>query len=476
MVALMSSQKSLSPCPPRFATKRTPGRPTRGGEIAAIAEALGLPFMPWQRLAADIIGEYDPLTGLPTWRTVPLLLPRQSGKTTLMLAVILHRALMWGRPQRIAYTAQTGIDAKNKMKKDWFGVLKSSPLASALDKTWEGVAETAILFKGGSRVDAVNTSEKSGHGMVIDLAIVDEAFADDDFRREQALRPAMATRPDAQLIIISTAGTDKSVYLKQLVENGRSAAIEGSRSMAYLEWSAPDGANPRDPNALLLCNPSIGYTQTLETLMSDIEALDNESEVRRAYLNQWTKADDRIIPEHVWRAQVADDVVPQIPVVLSVDVRPDRSSGAVAAADADGRVEVGDHRAGVGWIPDRVVELSQRLNAPVVIDAYGPAGNLADVLEGRGVSVVRYGANQLAQACGTFYDLVADHRLSVRRHEGLDVAVAGARRRTLGDAWAWARKDELTDISPLVAATLAVHHARKPPEDPDTGLVSYLLE
>jgi hypothetical protein len=309
--------------------------------------------------------------------------------------------------------------------------------------------------------------------MVVDLAIVDEAFADDDFRREQALRPAMATRPDAQLIVISTAGTDKSIYLKHLVDNGRAAVVDGTPGLAYLEWSAEDGADPHDPQALLSCNPSIGYTQTLETLLADISALDNESEVRRAYLNQWTRAEDRIIPEAVWLRCVDDHVVPRLPVSLAVDVRPDRSSGAVAAADAEGRVEVGDYRAGVGWLPDRVVELSQRLSAPVVIDAYGPAGNLADVLEGRGVTVVRYGAQQFAQACSTFYDMVADERLTVRRHAALDSAVAGARRRTLGDAWAWARKDELTDLSPLVAATLAVHHAVRPPEEPDPGLIVF---
>jgi hypothetical protein len=44
------------------------------------------------------------------------------------------------------------------------------------------------------------------------------------------------------------------------------------------------------------------------------------------------------------------------------------------------------------------------------------------------------------------------------RHRGtqeLSVAVAGARKRTLVDAWAWSRKSSSVDISPLVACTLA---------------------
>jgi hypothetical protein len=39
----------------------------------------------------------------------------------------------------------------------------------------------------------------------------------------------------------------------------------------------------------------------------------------------------------------------------------------------------------------------------------------------------------------------------------LNDALAGARRRRLGDAWAWDRRDSTVDISPLVAATLARH-------------------
>jgi hypothetical protein len=43
----------------------------------------------------------------------------------------------------------------------------------------------------------------------------------------------------------------------------------------------------------------------------------------------------------------------------------------------------------------------------------------------------------------------------------LTAAVQGARKRPLLDAWAWNRKDATTDITPLVAVTLAMHgHAQ----------------
>jgi hypothetical protein len=52
----------------------------------------------------------------------------------------------------------------------------------------------------------------------------------------------------------------------------------------------------------------------------------------------------------------------------------------------------------------------------------------------------------------------------------LNTAVAAARKRAVGDAWAWHRKDSTTDITPLVAATLALwgfaHSAARPKKQP----------
>ena len=41
----------------------------------------------------------------------------------------------------------------------------------------------------------------------------------------------------------------------------------------------------------------------------------------------------------------------------------------------------------------------------------------------------------------------------------LAAAVGAGRRRVSGDVWTWERRDTLSDISPLVAATLTFHYA-----------------
>jgi hypothetical protein len=72
------------------------------------------------------------------------------------------------------------------------------------------------------------------------------------------------------------------------------------------------------------------------------------------------------------------------------------------------------------------------------------------------VPVAMVGGTEYANACGLIYDLVDQERI---RHLGtpeLNGAVRVAKKRDLGDAWAWSRKRSSSDISPLVAATLAL--------------------
>jgi hypothetical protein len=75
-------------------------------------------------------------------------------------------------------------------------------------------------------------------------------------------------------------------------------------------------------------------------------------------------------------------------------------------------------------------------------------------LEALDVRVVGYKTRDAANACGAFYDALADAKVTVRRHADLDAAVAGVARKAAGDAWVWARRSNV-DVSPLIAATFA---------------------
>src|SRR5262245_60313361 len=165
----MSSPDSSLPCLPRWATPRTPERATYGEGVARFAEALGYPLMPWQRHVADVALEVDPSTGRLAYRTVIVTVPRQSGKTTLLLGVAAHRALGFGQQQNIVYSAQTGLDARKKFVDDWLPVLERSPLASAFTKRLTNGQEQ-LRWRNGSRHSIAATTDTAVHGQTIDLA------------------------------------------------------------------------------------------------------------------------------------------------------------------------------------------------------------------------------------------------------------------------------------------------------------------
>jgi hypothetical protein len=78
------------------------------------------------------------------------------------------------------------------------------------------------------------------------------------------------------------------------------------------------------------------------------------------------------------------------------------------------------------------------------------------------VNVTKYEARQYVYACQAFFDRCVEKQISIHSHPDLDAAVTGATQRTVGDGWAWARRNEQAVISPLVATTLAVDAASKP--------------
>lgn len=455
-------------CSARYATPRTPERKTHGAQVAALASQLGVPLMPWQRQVFDVALEVD-ADDRYVFREVVVTVPRQAGKSTALMLLMAHRCLM--QPgARVVYTAQNRTDARKKWEDDHVHMLQRSPLSSQFKVRLQNGQE-AIRFKNGSLWTITSTTEKAGHGMTLDLPVLDEAFAQVDNRMEQAFKPAMATRSNAQFWVTSTAGTEDSHYLNAKVDQGRGLVDAGvTEGVAYFEWSADQDLDLDDPRSWWSFHPALGHTIGEDVIATDKLSM-SPMEWRRAYANLRTSKviTDEIIPAAAWVSSEDPRSAATGPVAFAVDVTPDRAftSVCVAGHRADDRfhVEVAAHERGVSWA---AAWLADRLrvwpNVGVVLDPSGPAGTLIPELQALGVEFTLTRARDMAQACGSFHDAVVDDRL---RHIGqpeLSGAVAGARRRSLGDAWAWARRDSSVDLAPLVGVTLALWKLSQPAE------------
>jgi hypothetical protein len=408
----------------------------------------------------DVALEVD-ARGVPAYREVRVTVPRQQGKTAgLLLPVAVHRAIAFDRPQRILYTAQDRNHAREKWTEQ-VEILDRSPLRR-LYRVRRSNGSEAIRWRTGSSHGITATGETSGHGFTLDLAEIDEAWAHSDDRLMQAFRPAMVTRRDAQVWIVSTAGTEESTFLRERVEDGR-ARVEGGETsgVAYFEWSAPDDAAIDDPEVWRATMPALGSLIDEETLRSDLAAMD-EAEFARAYLNRWAPGGMPVFDLADWIRCRDTASRPLDGIALGLDVAPDRRSSSIAAAGgrADGRiaVELVDRRAGTDWLPGRIAELVARHHpVAVAVDPSGPAGSLVtDLSRLKSVPpLVMVSGRAYGQACGAFFDDVLTARLAHRGQPALDDAAVAARRRTLGDAWVWSRPSGGIDTAPIIAATLA---------------------
>ncbi len=488
-------------CSPKWATRRRPERESFGGELASVASKLGQPFMPWQRDAAMVGCEIDPQSGLPAYRKVVITVPRQQGKTTLYLSWQVSRCLSprWAQPQRSAFTAQSGKDARDKWIDELFPLIRRSralrPGAGLTARIYEGMGNEYIRFTNGSVIRLLSTSASSGHSKTLHQAVLDEIWHDADSRREQGLGPSMLTVADAQVLMCSTAGTAASVVLDRYMELGRAAAgADSGNGIAYVEYSAPDGWDPLDEDSYFGFMPALcpappcrcgggkwRHTVTMDAIRSERASME-PAEFARAYGNVPDRSGQRAVMASGGWASCADPGSRiEGRVALAFAVASDESpwAGATSIAVAGRRADSLGHgelaeppRPGTAGLVGRLVELADKWDPCVlVMNGAGASAAFEKELIERGFMVVPagkdppagkrrlqvVGAREYAQACGALVQDVSNDRWRHLGQEPLDTAVREARTRPLSDAWAWSWRGAKADTSPVEAVTLARH-------------------
>ncbi|MFD3654341.1 terminase [Streptomyces sp. NPDC058620] len=468
-------------CPPRWGTPRRPEFESLGPAAWRVMERLGFPPMPWQRYVLDVALEIDPATGVFAHREVGLSVPRQQGKTQQILGLMVHR-MAAGQRQNIIYAAQNRIMARKRWEDEFLATIETSPLSRRITSRKANGSEAIIWKRTRSRLGITANTESAGHGPALDLGVIDEAFAAEDDRLEQAFSPAMLTRLKAQLWWASAGGTEKSVWLNGKRKTGR-ALIEalwasGARPRtAYFEWFAPEEMDRADPATWRACLPALGYTVSEDIIAAELEKMAADpGAFDRAYLNRTRKATppvDPNVPKKMWPGLVDAASRPGEDMAFSIDVSQDRawSSIGMASVRDDGLVhlEVLDRRAGTAWVVPAITRLAELWN-PLVVAVAGsgsPAASLIDDLQTAGIKVpegkdhpnrghlVILRSGDASEACGQIADAMNQNTARHLDQTPLTASVNGARSRRIGDAWTIDRTNSLTDASAFAAVTWA---------------------
>lgn len=444
-----------------------PRATTAGPEAVELAASASLFLDPWQRhVLEDALGERADRKWAAS--SVVLVVPRQNGKGSVLEAKALH-SLFLSDSRLILWSAQDFKTAAEGFLRVKSLIDNTDDLRRRVDKVRTSHGEEGIELRNGKRLRFVARSRSSGRGFSPDDVIMDEAYA---LKPEAlaALLPTMSARPNPQVWYTSSAPLPDSEVLRRLCLRGRAGE---SDQMVYLEWCAEASMDVRSPEAAARANPGLGIRLTLDFTRSEMETL-SEEEYARERLGIWRETDAASVIPVDWWADLADpDSTIEGEPTFALEVNGARTVAAIAAAGVrpDGLpgIEVIEHRSGLGWVEARVAELVERWcpTKPVVIDERGAAATFIEPLRRAGVNVATPAAKDTAAAAGRFFDACTPQvkGLRYRPHPALDTAVHSATTRPLGDAWTWDRRRPSADITPLVAATLALWgYDRREPE------------
>jgi phage terminase large subunit-like protein len=261
---------------------------------------LGVPFMGWQQLVADLAMEHD--GGQLVHREVDISIDRQAGKSSLFMVAIVHR-MLWRPGQWITYTSASRLAARRKLLRVWWPIIRASPVGHMFNAT-RGTGSESLECVNDSTLILLSGDEASGHGDSIDASFLDEAWSLTE-AAEQAVKPAMLTRPNAQLWVASTAGTAKSTYWRSKVDAGRTAAELGvTDGPCFVEWAAPSNLDVTDPATWASFMPALGRTIQPSTVAADLAAMPLP-EWKRACCNLWPDESLegwKLIGRDVWEA------------------------------------------------------------------------------------------------------------------------------------------------------------------------------
>lgn len=454
--------------------------------ITFAATVLGQPLDPWQSWLVIHAGELLP-DGRPRFRFVLALVARQQGKTHLLKVLALYWVFVERR--RLVLGMSTTLDYAREAWAGAVDMAETCPyLAAELVEKRLANGEQRITSAHGCQYRIAAANRRGGRSLTVHRLVIDELREHQSWDAYNAAVPAMNAVYEAQAWFITNQGDDRSVVLDSL----RGAATEhalhggGDDRLGIFEWSAPDGADPEDLDALAMACPNMGrpgHGTDPDALLAQArraKAAGGEelTGFRTEIMCQRVHMLDPAIEPFSWAASGTDQPISLADhrdrVALCVDVSLDGAhASVVAAAVVDGvaHTEVVGAWAGLGCtqiLRDELPELVRTVR-PRVVGWFpsGPAAALAaDLGDRRGnrawpprgvlVEEIR---GDVAAVCMGLAEQVRTAHVQHPRDPVLDLHVAAASRLWRGDAWVFARAGA-GPIDGAYALAGAVHLAR----------------
>lgn len=445
----------------------TPGDTGKAELLFKLLDEYGTKLHPWQKhtlrrwLAEDEDGEFVNLD-------CGLSVPRQNGKTELIVARIIYGIIFGGRIGLFTAQKQKTVDVVKKRVQDFFYENPHEEIFNLLTPRFRKKPRNYdfIEFNNGARYQFITRTRLGGLGMTNDDLINDEAADMLDAHQATLLPTTSAARSgNPQVIYCGTppmAETVGEVFPRVRKE------IQKSGEGAWTEWSVDVMTDKNDISAWYKTNPSLDKTLLKRVIEVEARSLSID-DFNRMRLGWWSGVEEkRAIAQKYWdkccteKPEFNDEYLP----VYAVKFAPDRSAYSLAVAQPlkNGKIHVeivsqrpmseGTSKIAT-WLKDRY-----RKCAKIIIDGATGQAILFEDLTSMGVpqrKIVQPNMKQITAAHEFIFEGIMHDELSHYNQPLLNQTVRVAKQRSLNrfGGFGWESMNKNLSTAALDAATYA---------------------
>ena len=383
---------------------------------------------PWQEWALihalEIIGNLEDEWKF-RFRTILFLISRQNGKTVLSEVI----ASFFLNVLCVLSIFGTSLSL-DKAEEVWEAVINDQETVPELSGDIDRVSRTngnkRLILSGMRQYKVGAPTRRAGRGDSNDLVMLDEIREQRDWETWSAAAASTNAKPNGIIVCFSNAGDPDSIVLRQLRSQAISfidggdvhdfgGEVDGN-TLGLFEWSAPDGAETNDMEALAQANPALGYGFLTERALLSNRGTFPENKFRSECMCQQVETIlPQPFPDGTWQAGVdaMSNISPESQLYFGIDLSADRkwTSIGVCGLRADGNyhIEVVSRRIGTEWAIDWFRERAFKRKMNLAFQSRGaPVAGLAEqICTLEGVERMAIEGPELTNGWGRFWDGVA---------------------------------------------------------------------
>ena len=450
-------------------------------------DVLGKKLYPWQEWALihalEIVGD---LSG--DWRfrfrTVLFLISRQNGKTVLSEVI----ASFFLNILQVDSVFGTSLSL-DKAEEVWEAVIndqESIPeLSASIDRISRTNGNKRLILTGLRQYKVGAPTRRAGRGDSNDLVMLDEIREHRDWETWSAAAASINAKPNGLIVCFSNAGDPDSVVLRQLRAQALGSGpdfggdVDGS-TLGLFEWSAPDGADTGDIEALAQANPAMGYGLLTERALMSNRQTFPESKFRSECMCQQVETIlPAPFPDGAWQNGVDNHsaIAGESTLYFGIDMSQDRRWVTIGVCglreDGNWHIEVVARRPGTEWALDwfRMRTITQGRMRLAFQSRGAPVAGLAEqICTIPGIERMAIEGSELTNGWGRFYDAVCaclpergGAKICHLPQPVMDTPAKTMQLRQMGGGVALPdRSKSPDDIAPLFACIMAFSAATRP--------------